>query len=146
MCEFKILCEISKVPFEISRKILNPYTAKYAFYEVLKIWRLTIYQSYDILSLSETGLRCVKSCCHMMTCCACRSVLSCIRKICLYHVEFVVLCPMDTNMWFRPTIEIIRVTLDVFVKWQRKGIIIFILGEPLVKRDPEEKADILYII
>ena len=34
---FKILREISKVPFEISHKILNPYTAKYAFYEVLKI-------------------------------------------------------------------------------------------------------------
>ena len=28
---FKILCEISKVPFEISHKILNAYTAKYAF-------------------------------------------------------------------------------------------------------------------
>ena len=28
---FKILCEISKVPFEISHKILNPYTAKYEF-------------------------------------------------------------------------------------------------------------------
>ena len=38
----KILCEISKVPFEISHKILNSYTAKYAFYEVLKIWRLMI--------------------------------------------------------------------------------------------------------
>ena len=37
-----ILCEISKVPFEISHKILNSYTAKYAFYEVLKNWRLTI--------------------------------------------------------------------------------------------------------
>ena len=37
---FKILCEISKVPFEISHKILNPYTAKCEFYEVLKIWRL----------------------------------------------------------------------------------------------------------
>ena len=32
----KILCEISKVPFEISHKILNPYTAKYALYEVVK--------------------------------------------------------------------------------------------------------------
>ena len=39
---FKILCEISKVPFEISHKILNPYTTKYVFYEVLKIWRLLI--------------------------------------------------------------------------------------------------------
>ena len=43
---FKILIEISKVPFEISHKILEPYTAKYAFYEVLKI--LT---TYDILEL-----------------------------------------------------------------------------------------------
>ena len=43
---FKILCEISKVPFEISHKILNPYIAKYAFYEVLK--NLT---TYDILKL-----------------------------------------------------------------------------------------------
>ena len=55
MYGFKILCEISKVPFEISHNILNPYTAKYAFYEVLKIWRLMISKSYDILSLSETG-------------------------------------------------------------------------------------------
>ena len=31
-----------KGAFEISHKILNPYTAKYAFYEVLKIWRLMI--------------------------------------------------------------------------------------------------------
>ena len=30
----KILCEPSKMPFEISTKIFNPYTAKYAFYEV----------------------------------------------------------------------------------------------------------------
>ena len=36
----KILCEISNVPFEISHKILKPYDVKYAFYEVLKIWRL----------------------------------------------------------------------------------------------------------
>ena len=28
--------------FEISHKILNPYTANYAFYDVLKIWRLMI--------------------------------------------------------------------------------------------------------
>ena len=54
---FKILCEISKVPFEISHKNLNPYTAKYAFYEVLKVWRLTISYTYDILGLSETGPR-----------------------------------------------------------------------------------------
>ena len=40
---FKILCEISKVPFEISHKILNPYTAKYEFYEVLKTFKTTQY-------------------------------------------------------------------------------------------------------
>ena len=34
---FKILGEISKGAFEISHKILNPYTAKYAFYETLNI-------------------------------------------------------------------------------------------------------------
>ena len=39
---FKILCEISKVPFEISHKILNPYTAKFAFYKVVKILLLMI--------------------------------------------------------------------------------------------------------
>ena len=32
----QILCEISKVPFEISHKTLNPHTAKYVFYEVIK--------------------------------------------------------------------------------------------------------------
>ena len=56
---FKILCEISKVPFEISHKILNPYTAKYEFYEVLKTWRLMISYSYDILSVNETDPRSV---------------------------------------------------------------------------------------
>ena len=33
----------------------EPYITKYAFYEVLKISRLTISYSYDILSLSETS-------------------------------------------------------------------------------------------
>ena len=37
-----MLCEISKVPFEISHKILNPYTRKYAFYEVLNGWRIMV--------------------------------------------------------------------------------------------------------
>ena len=55
MCGFKILYEISEVPFEISHEMLNPYTAKYVFYKVLNIWRLVISSSYDILSLSETG-------------------------------------------------------------------------------------------
>ena len=39
---FKILCEISKGPFEISHKLWNTYTGKYTFYGVLKIWRLMI--------------------------------------------------------------------------------------------------------
>ena len=45
MYGFKILRAISNMPFEISHKILKPYTAKYAFYEVLK------FQEYDILEL-----------------------------------------------------------------------------------------------
>ena len=45
---FKTLCEISKGTFEISHKILNPYTAKYAFYcfhflrvsyDIFELWR-----------------------------------------------------------------------------------------------------------
>ena len=48
MYGFKILCEISKVPFEISHKNLNQYSVKYALYQVLKIWYL------KVLSLSET--------------------------------------------------------------------------------------------
>ena len=43
MYGFKILSEISKGTFEISHNILNPYTAKYAIDDVLKIWRLMIY-------------------------------------------------------------------------------------------------------
>ena len=56
MCGFKFLCEIQKVPFEISHNILNSYTVKYAFYEVLKIWRLMIYYSYDSLSLRSRSV------------------------------------------------------------------------------------------
>ena len=41
-----MLCKISKVPFEISHKILNPYTAKYAFY-----WLLFFFVIYNILEL-----------------------------------------------------------------------------------------------
>ena len=57
MYGFKILCEISKMSFAISHNILNPYTAKYAFYEVLYIWQFMISSSNDILSLSDTGHR-----------------------------------------------------------------------------------------
>ena len=46
MYGFKILCEISKVPFEISHQIVNPYTAKYAFYRLLFFFVI-----YDILEL-----------------------------------------------------------------------------------------------
>ena len=52
---FKIWCEISKVPFEITHKILVPYTAKYTFYDVLQIYGLMISSSYDFLSLSENA-------------------------------------------------------------------------------------------
>ena len=34
----KILCEILKVPFEISHTFFNPYIATYAFYKVLNLW------------------------------------------------------------------------------------------------------------
>ena len=43
MYALKILCEASKVPFEISRQMFKPHIAKYAFYEVLKFdesWHL----------------------------------------------------------------------------------------------------------
>ena len=43
---FKILCEISKDTFEFSRKNLNPYTAKYAFYCLI-----FFHVSYDIFEL-----------------------------------------------------------------------------------------------
>ena len=45
----KILCEISKMPFEISRKILNPYPRKICIlgdvkkvttYDTLELWQL----------------------------------------------------------------------------------------------------------
>ena len=38
----KFCVKQSKLPFEISHKIFNQYTTKYAFYETLKIWRLVI--------------------------------------------------------------------------------------------------------
>ena len=54
MYGFNILCEISKVLFEIYfTQTLNPYTTKYAFYEVLKIDN--IYYPRVILSIGETG-------------------------------------------------------------------------------------------
>ena len=43
--------------FEISLKSVNPHTAKSAFYEVFKVWWIKISQSYDILSLTDTGPR-----------------------------------------------------------------------------------------
>ena len=45
MYGLKILCEISKEPFEISHIILKPYTEKYALYKVLKfdeLWHLRV--------------------------------------------------------------------------------------------------------
>ena len=43
---FKILCEISKDPIEISHKVLNLYTTKYAFY-----WLLFLCVIYDVPEL-----------------------------------------------------------------------------------------------
>ena len=40
MYGLKILCEITKGTFEISHKIVNPYTVKYAFYDNLELWQL----------------------------------------------------------------------------------------------------------
>ena len=37
MYGLKILCEIWKVPFEISHKIFSSYTTKYASYELLSL-------------------------------------------------------------------------------------------------------------
>ena len=41
-----------KVAFEISHEILNPYTAKCAFYDMLKFWRIMASLSFDVLSLT----------------------------------------------------------------------------------------------
>ena len=43
MYGFQILREFSKGAFEISRKILKPYTAKFTFYKVLKVWPIMIF-------------------------------------------------------------------------------------------------------
>ena len=50
MYGFKLLCEISNVPFEISPKILNSYTTKYAFYEVLHFWTIYILDFWHLKS------------------------------------------------------------------------------------------------
>ena len=57
MYRFKVLSEISKVPFEILYKILNLCIAKYAFYEVLKVCQHMTSKELRHLSLSETGPR-----------------------------------------------------------------------------------------
>ena len=43
MYYLNILCEISKLPFEISHKSLKPYTAKYVFCEVLNFTNCDIF-------------------------------------------------------------------------------------------------------
>ena len=55
MYGFKICVKFERYPLKFHKKILNPYIAKYAFYEVLNIWRVMISQSYDIFGFSETG-------------------------------------------------------------------------------------------
>ena len=52
---FKIVCEILRMPFEISHEILNPYIAKYTFYEMFAVSRNMISASYGNSSLSEAG-------------------------------------------------------------------------------------------
>ena len=55
MYGFKILCEISKGTFEISHKIFNQYTAKYAFTVFyICVW-VVISLNCNVISLSETG-------------------------------------------------------------------------------------------
>ena len=44
---FKILCELSKVPFEITHQKLNPYTTKYAFHCLL-ILRVIFYDIFEL--------------------------------------------------------------------------------------------------
>ena len=41
---------IKHFAYEISRKVLNSYTEKYAFHEVLKIWRLMISRPTNVES------------------------------------------------------------------------------------------------
>ena len=55
MYGFNILCEISKVHFEIWHKILNPYTANMHFTGCWTLRQLTVSEKYYTLSLSETG-------------------------------------------------------------------------------------------
>ena len=56
MYGFKILCAISKCTLEISHKVLNPYTAKYALYCFLFLLVcVTTSLNCDVMSLSETG-------------------------------------------------------------------------------------------
>ena len=55
MSGFTAFCKISKGTFETSRKMLNPYIVKYAFYWLLffSLW-WTITWHYDVTSFSET--------------------------------------------------------------------------------------------
>ena len=49
MYGFKILCEISKIPFEISHRILNPYTIEYVFYKVSKVNNSFMCHPYEVI-------------------------------------------------------------------------------------------------
>ena len=53
--QFQMLCETSKVPFGISHRTLNPYTAQYVSYWYFFFEWCTIRFNYDVISLSETG-------------------------------------------------------------------------------------------
>ena len=52
---YNISGEISKSTFEISHRILNPYTVKYAFYKLNLYVRFTISLNCDVMCLNETG-------------------------------------------------------------------------------------------
>ena len=53
-CDDSKFCEISKEPFVITYKILNPNTSKYVFYEVIKVTKYNILK-FQHLKLGETG-------------------------------------------------------------------------------------------
>ena len=65
-CEFTILCEISKGTFEILHNILNPYTAKYAFYglvfvgvshDIFELWSQKPSKSLHCILIVVTGIK-----------------------------------------------------------------------------------------
>ena len=50
MYGFKMSCEISRGTFDIAYEILNQYTEKCAYYDVLNVWRIIIYDIFTVMS------------------------------------------------------------------------------------------------